>query len=334
MNGWPVDQSLVAHGNIRTLLAQSGVSDIPYAENREIDADEWAAEVPILIYDADSSQHSAIADILSGKNLTIFGPPGTGKSQTIANAIAAATMAGKKVLFVAEKLTALEVVQDRLEKAGLGPFCFNLHAQGLKASAVRRSLQERASMPRPVFDPSQYEQQRQAWTRQRDALRTYARVMGTKIGKFDESVHDVLWRTIDRKGSEASLPSAVSAAQLANVEEVAPAKLDETRNCIKRLVHAEAVVHGVRRDWQPITLARRLLRGSVSHRGSGNRSTCWSLGTRAGQSGKRAVRKWSTRRDHDDARGGFRSSGSRVGSAKVRCSGTMRSRVSQSKGHP
>ena len=242
VNGWPVDQSLVAHGNIRTLLAQSGVSDIPYAENREIDADEWAAEVPILIYDADSSQHSAIADILSGKNLTIFGPPGTGKSQTIANAIAAATMAGKKVLFVAEKLTALEVVQDRLEKAGLGPFCFNLHAQGLKASAVRRSLKERVSMPRPAFDPSQYEQQRQAWTRQRDALRTYARVMGTKIGKFDESVHDVLWRTIDRKGSEASLPSAVSAAQLANVEEVAPAKLDETRNCIKRLVHAEAVV--------------------------------------------------------------------------------------------
>ena len=128
------------------MLAQSGVSDVPYAENREIDADEWAAEAPILIYDADSSQHSAIADVLSGKNLTIFGPPGTGKSQTIANTIAAAIMAGKRVLFVAEKLTALEVVEDRLEKAGLGPFCFNLHAQGLKASAVRRSLEERASM--------------------------------------------------------------------------------------------------------------------------------------------------------------------------------------------
>ena len=178
---------MVEHGNIRTLLAQSGVSDIPYAENREIDADEWAAEVPILIYDADSSQHSAIADVLSGKNLTVFGPPGTGKSQTIANTIAAATMAGKSVLFVAEKLTALEVVWDRLEKAGLGPFCFNLHSQGLKASEVRRSLQERVSMPRPDFDPSQYEQQRQAWTRQRDGLKTYARVMGTKVGKFDEN---------------------------------------------------------------------------------------------------------------------------------------------------
>ena len=237
---WSAEHGLVLHGNIRTLLAQSGVSDVPYAINREIDADEWAAEAPILIYDADSSQHSAIADVLSGKNLTIFGPPGTGKSQTIANAIAAATMAGKRVLFVAEKLTALEVVQDRLEKAGLGPFCFNLHAQGLKASAVRRSLGERISMPRPDFSPSRYEQQKQAWTKQRDGLRTYARVMGTTVGKFDETVHDVLWRTIDRKVSEASLPPAVSAAQLANVEEIAPAEVDETRSCIDRLAHAEA----------------------------------------------------------------------------------------------
>jgi len=239
-NGWPEGHGLVAHGNIRTLLAQSGVSDIPYAENREIDADEWAAEAPILIYDADSSQHSAIADILSGKNLTIFGPPGTGKSQTIANAIAAAIMAGKRVLFVAEKLTALEVVEDRLEKAGLGPFCFNLHAQGLKASAVRRSLEERASMPRPDFDPSRYDQQRQAWTRQRDGLRTYARVMGTKVGKFDETVHDVLWRTIDRKGSDAGLQAAVSAVELGNVEEVEPAEVADARQRIDRLAHAES----------------------------------------------------------------------------------------------
>ena len=256
-NGWPEGHDLVAHGNIRTLLAQSGVSDIPYAENREIDADEWAAEAPILIYDADSSQHSAIADVLSGKNLTIFGPPGTGKSQTIANAIAAAIMAGKKVLFVAEKLTALEVVEDRLEKAGLGPFCFNLHAQGLKASAVRRSLEERMLMPRPDFDLSRYDQQRQAWTKQRDGLRTYARVMGTKVGKFDETIHDVLWRTIDRRSSKAELPSAVSAAQLGDVEEVAPAEVNAARDSIDRLAHAESefrelVESGGRLPWRGV----------------------------------------------------------------------------------
>ena len=96
-------------------------------------------------------------------------------------------------------------------------------------------------MPRPDFDPSRYELQRQAWTTQRNGLRTYARVMGTKVGKLEEFAHDVLWRTIGRKGSEAGLPPAVSAAQLVNVEEVAPAEVDEARNCIERLARAEAV---------------------------------------------------------------------------------------------
>ena len=254
-NGWPEGSGPVEHDNIRTLLAQSGVSDIPYAENREIDADEWTTEVPFLIYDADSSQHSAIADVLSGKNLAIFGPPGTGKSQTIANTIAAAMMAGKSVLFVAEKLTALEVVQDRLEKAGLGPFCFNLHSRGLKSSVIRRSLEERVYMERPNFDPTQYETQKQDWMRQRDGLRTYGRVMGAKVGNFDETVHDVLWRTIDKEGSESSLPADVSATKLAKVEETAPAEVEQARNCIDRLVHAESefsdsVEDGTRLPWR------------------------------------------------------------------------------------
>ena len=259
-DAWSKGHGLVAHRNIRTLLAQSGVSDIPYAKNREIDADERASDVPILIYDADSSQHSAVADVLSGKDLTIFGPPGTGKSQTIANSIAAAMMAGMNVLFVSEKLTALEVVEDRLEKAGFGPFCFNLHARGLKSSAVRRSLEERASMQKPAFDPSHYDQQRQAWTTQRDALRTYAQVMGSKVGKFDETVHDVLWRTISQIDAAADLPSGVSSIALEDVDGVTPAKVDEARNCIERLMHAESefldlVGSGNRLPWNGVERA-------------------------------------------------------------------------------
>ena len=111
-------------------------------------------------------------------------------------------MAGKTVLFVAEKLTALEVVWDRLEKAGLGTFCLNLHAQGLKNSNVMRSLEERVSMPQPDFDPSRYQQQKESWTTQRDGLKAYARIMGDKIGQLDETIHDILWRVIYRKGSE------------------------------------------------------------------------------------------------------------------------------------
>lgn len=81
-----------------------------------------------IIYDADSSQHSAIIDAVKGKNLIIEGPPGTGKSQTITNIIAALINDGKKVLFVAEKMAALNVVKNKLDKAGLGNFCLELHS--------------------------------------------------------------------------------------------------------------------------------------------------------------------------------------------------------------
>ena len=81
--------------------------------------------------------------------------------------------------------------------------------------------------------------------------------MGTKVGKFDETVHDVLWRTIDRKGSEAGLPLGVSAVQLTNVDEVAPSVVEEARNCVERLTHAELeftelVETGSRLPWRGV----------------------------------------------------------------------------------
>lgn len=96
----------------------SGVSsdgvNLLYPEDYEID-DHPQGDTQ-LIYDADSSQHSAIIDVLSGKNMVINGPPGTGKSQTITNIIAAGIRNGKKVLFISEKLAALEVVRHRLNQ--------------------------------------------------------------------------------------------------------------------------------------------------------------------------------------------------------------------------
>ncbi len=81
-----------------------------------------------LVLDADSSQHVAVDAALKGKTFVLQGPPGTGKSQTIANIIAECLAAGKRVLFVAEKRVALEVVAKRLRAAGLGSFCLELHS--------------------------------------------------------------------------------------------------------------------------------------------------------------------------------------------------------------
>ena len=82
--------------------------------------------MPHLVLDADSSQFSALVDIQRGKDLSIEGPPGTGKSQTIVNAIIAAISSGKKVLFVAQKLAALEVVLARIKSLGLDDFVLPL----------------------------------------------------------------------------------------------------------------------------------------------------------------------------------------------------------------
>ncbi len=90
---------------------------------------------------ADSSQMAAIVTAAAGESFVLHGPPGTGKSQTITNMIANALYNGKSVLFVAEKMAALSVVQRRLEKIGLGPFCLEMHSNKAGKSAVLSQLE-------------------------------------------------------------------------------------------------------------------------------------------------------------------------------------------------
>ena len=89
---------------------------------------------------ADFSQLRAIEEARRGKNLVIHGPPGTGKSQTIANLIATLLADGRRVLFVSEKTAALDVVKRRLEECNLGIFCLDLHSDRGRKSDVYRQL--------------------------------------------------------------------------------------------------------------------------------------------------------------------------------------------------
>ncbi len=91
---------------------------------------------------ADSSQVEAICEAVAGNSFVLHGPPGTGKSQTITNIIANALFHGKRVLFVAEKMAALEVVQKRLASIGLAPFCLELHSNKTKKSLVMDQLRK------------------------------------------------------------------------------------------------------------------------------------------------------------------------------------------------
>lgn len=95
-----------------------------------------------LPVDIDSSQLEAVAEAERGRSFILFGPPGTGKSQTITNLIANALYHQKRVLFVAEKKAALDVVQSRLEKVGLAPFCLELHSNKVDKQHFLRQMQQ------------------------------------------------------------------------------------------------------------------------------------------------------------------------------------------------
>lgn len=104
---------------------------------------------------ADSSQMLAIAEAAKGKSFVLHGPPGTGKSQTITNLIANALYHGKSVLFVAEKMAALNVVQHRLENIGLAPFCLELHSNKASKSSVLSQLEKSLEVGR-IKHPEKY----------------------------------------------------------------------------------------------------------------------------------------------------------------------------------
>jgi very-short-patch-repair endonuclease len=99
----------------------------PMPQPHEIDT-RYTPEELVHPLPADSSQLAAVMAASEGHDLVIVGPPGTGKSQTIANLIAQCLAVGKTVLFVAEKTAALDVVHRRLRQHGLGDCCVELHS--------------------------------------------------------------------------------------------------------------------------------------------------------------------------------------------------------------
>ncbi|ABR54001.1 Superfamily I DNA and RNA helicase and helicase subunits-like protein [Methanococcus vannielii SB] len=92
------------------------------------------------VLDADSSQQEAIVAAKLGASFVLQGPPGTGKSQTITNIISECLVDGKKILFVSEKMAALDVVKKRLDEAGLGQFCLELHSYKMNKKELINNL--------------------------------------------------------------------------------------------------------------------------------------------------------------------------------------------------
>ena len=165
-------------------------SDMTFAPEYDIDSNKVANNLP-LVMDADSSQHSAIVDIIQGKNVIIEGPPGTGKSQTISNAIAALLSEGKSILFVSEKLAALEVVHKRLKNIGLSDFCLELHSHKSKKTYILESIRKRIDNSYP--DIQVLNQTIQSIESKKQELKKYIDTIHKEYGSIKQSIYTIFW---------------------------------------------------------------------------------------------------------------------------------------------
>ena len=198
---WPAlgeKNSLLDHPIVREIFQGAGEqadADADWGIAPEHDVEDGpGARIP-LVFDADCSQHSALVDVLvQRKNVVIEGPPGTGKSQTITNLIAASLFEGKKVLFVAEKLAALEVVRTRLTRAGLDPFLLELHSNKTNKKRVLEELANRvAYRPSALPDLPRKLQEAEGY---RNDLRDYRNLINSVThNAFGKTLHQIMWRS-------------------------------------------------------------------------------------------------------------------------------------------
>ena len=129
---------------IRSLLDNRLQLENAVFENKA--EDEHAPAEIVSPLPADSSQFAAVAEAVAGATFVLHGPPGTGKSQTITNIIANCLLAGKRVLFVAEKQAALSVVKKRMDGIGIGDFCLELHSGKADKQELLKKMDETLSL--------------------------------------------------------------------------------------------------------------------------------------------------------------------------------------------
>jgi len=229
--GWSVEpeawlstytfESLVIYQDLRAMAEAALNSDVVAALARarslpeasealsdDLDALPTPDIVPVPVLRTDSSQLKAIALAAAGRNLVVHGPPGTGKSQTIANLIADALGKGKKVLFVSAKMAALNVVHERLSTLGLARLCLEAHStKAGKAKIVeelRRTLE--ASEAR---DSELLAERVEELVRLRQQLNGYVRELHLKREPLGRSIYHVVGKLEKLRGAvdlKAPLP--------------------------------------------------------------------------------------------------------------------------------
>lgn len=241
----------------------------------------WAAEpVPLnkldevrhpsqvfTVVDADPSQLQAICAAADGSSFVLQGPPGTGKSQTITNLIAQLLGEGKKVLFVSEKMAALNVVHDRLARVGLGPFCLELHSDKTNKRAVMEQIKEALEAVERA-SPVEWQAHAEALARSRDDLNAFAGVLAAP-SPFEVSTQASLSRLIALReaGTTAvAIQGPVDAERISELRQAAAAVVrtwhvvgDPPRHPLRAFTLAEWSPSAERRIQESLVEARAAL---------------------------------------------------------------------------
>lgn len=200
-------------------------------------------ETTSLVLDADSSQRAAVAAALAGHSFVLDGPPGTGKSQTIANIIGTLIDQGKSVLFVSEKIVALEVVKDRLHQRGLGAFLFELHSHKATRKEVAKQLGS-ALRQKPVAPPGMPSADLAKAEQLRTRLNQYAEAMNQIREPLNVSLFAVLG-TLEKLNVHLATPTPDY-----DISGLIPSELDRIQDAVARLgKHWALHLEGETTEW-------------------------------------------------------------------------------------
>ena len=181
----------IAHNPVLRAISGEEAYAVDPSVMEDIRLDAIPPEDSHLVVNADSSQHYAVELSRRGVSFCLQGPPGGGKSQTITNIIAQALADGKKVLFVAEKMAALDVVHRRLKDVGLGEFTLALHSHRANRKAILAEIGQPLQLEKQELD-HQAMATLDALEDLRSRLNVYPTLLHRRREPLSESLYTVL----------------------------------------------------------------------------------------------------------------------------------------------